>query len=58
MDYEGAIEKLQSVLLQIIKQKRDIPAISNFQVRIIGKYRNKELLVSGQNMFRTLFVFI
>jgi hypothetical protein len=39
MDYEGTIEKLQSILLQIMKQKRDIFSFSNFQVRIIGKYR-------------------
>jgi len=37
MDYEETIEKLQSILLQIMKQKRDILSFSNFQVRIIGK---------------------
>jgi len=37
MDYEGTIEKLQSILFQTLKKKRDVFSFSNFHVRIIGK---------------------
>jgi len=43
MDYEGTIEKLQSILLQIMKKKRDILSFSNFQVRIIEKMSHELL---------------
>jgi hypothetical protein len=43
MDSEGTIEKLRSILLQIMKKKRDILSFSNFQVRIIEKMSHKLL---------------
>ena len=42
MDFEGTIDKLQSIFFQILKKKRVVFSLSNFQVRIIEKIGNKD----------------